>query len=156
MDGKSIIKSDPVGWAAIHLSLITAAHAVANGSNDLVEIAKGALKCVLEAGYTSNPDEEKTRFTGDGITKVQTKLYAVNELPNWHFPDNVITVGWLIECGGPAMGRKPATAAFEQESVEHYVGGTRKRYNKGTYGHGGEGFPESREYLAQECPHPPS
>ena len=153
MDGKSIIRSDPTGWAAIHLGLIAATHAVANGSTAPIAVAEYALKCVHDAGYTSKPDDKLTRFTGSRITKWQTSLYAVNELPDWHFPDVVICVGWLIECGGPAMGRGPATASFE-ERVEHYVAGTRNRYNSGTYGHGGESFPESREYSMAQCPHP--
>jgi len=155
MDGKSILRSDPTAWAAIHLGLITAAHAVTNGSTDLVTIAKCALRSIGDAGYTSQPNDKKTRFAGLGITKWQTMLYAVNEQPGWHFPDNVLCCGWLIECGGPSMDDGPATAQFENR-VKHYVGGTRRRYNSGTYGHGGDGFPESREYTLEECPHPHS
>ena len=62
------------------MDLITAAHAVANGSTDLIEIAEHALKCVHGAGYTFKPDEKATRFTGSRITKCQTRLYVVNEL----------------------------------------------------------------------------
>ncbi len=124
----------------------------ANGSIDLVNIAQCALKSIRDAGYTPQPDDKITRFTGLGITKWQTMLYAVNELPDWHFPDDVLCVGWLIECGGPSMGRGPAKAQFE-DRVKHYVGGTRNRYNRGTFGHGGDGFPESREYSLEECPH---
>ena len=50
------------------------------------------------------------------------------------------------------MGRGPARAQFE-DRVKHYVGGTRNRYNRGTSGHGGDGFPESREYSLEQCPH---
>ena len=134
------------------MGLVTATHEVANGSTDLVNVAQCALTSIRDAGYTPQPDDKTTRFTGLGITRWQTMLYAVNELPDWHFPDDVLCVGWLIECGGPSMGRGPARAQFE-DRVKHYVGGTRNRYNRGTSGHGGDGFPESREYSLEQCPH---
>ena len=81
MNGDSIIQSNPTGWAAIHLGLVTAAHALANGQTDLVDIAEHALNCVEDAGYRSKPEGEGTRVTGSRITKWQTCLYAVNELP---------------------------------------------------------------------------
>ena len=161
MDSKSIAQSNPTAWAAIHVGLITATHEVATGltgditalgGSAMINIAQCALKSIRDAGYTPQQDGQRTRFTGLGITRWQTMLYAVNELPDWHFPDDVLCVGWLIECGGPSMDRGPARAQFE-DRVKHYVGGTRNRYNRGISGHGGDGFPESREYSLEECPH---
>ena len=161
MDSRSIVQSNPTAWAAIHVGHITATHEVATGltgditalgGSALVNIAQCALKSIRNAGYTPQPGDKSTRFTGLGITRWQTMLYAVNEVPDWHFPDDVLCVGWLIECGGPSMDRGPAGAQFE-DRVKHYVGGTRALYNRGTSGHGGDGFPESRKYSLEECPH---
>ena len=52
----------------------------------------------------------------------QDALYVVNELPEWRFPDSVLLIGWMVECGGPDMGRGPARARFHLKSPEHYVG----------------------------------
>ena len=148
---EAIIRAAPRGWMAVHLGLITAAHAQCNGWSDLVSLARLALKTVHQAGYRSQVDERRTRFVGSAITRWQTHLYAVNELPCWRFPDPILLVGWLLECGGPAMSRGPARAAFEKNGVDLMIGGTRWRYNHQRYGHGGEGLPTSREYPVSDC-----
>ena len=58
----------------------------------------------------------------------QDAMYVVNELEEWRFPDDVLCVAWLAECGGPAMKRGPARASFETD-VSKYVGGSRLLYN---------------------------
>lgn len=80
----------------------------------------------------------------------QDALYVVNELPEWHFPDDVLLVGWMVECGGPEMGRGPARASFHTGTPEHYVGGTRRLYNQGSHGNG-PGWPPSREWTVHDC-----
>ena len=80
----------------------------------------------------------------------QDALYVVNELPEWHFPDDVLLVGWMVECGGPEMGRGPASASFHTGTPEHYVGGTRRLYNQGSHGNG-PGWPPSREWTVHDC-----
>ena len=87
------------------------------------------------------------------ITRFQSKLYSVNNEPDWHFQEDILAIGWLIELGGPAMGRGPCKKAEYQTDVRKYVGGTRRRYNNASYGHGGPDFPESREYSRSDCPH---
>jgi hypothetical protein len=141
------------GWRPIHLALIASAHAVMNGRSDLVGIARFAVKVAEGAGYRSLPNERATRLMGAAITRWQTHLYAMNEHRDWRFPDSVLLVGWLIECGGPKMGRGPARADFEANGVELMVGGTRWRYNNHRYGHGGAGLPASREYQSADCIH---
>jgi hypothetical protein len=143
----------PSGWRAIHLSLIAAAHGFSNRQTDLVALATFAVEVAHRAGYTSLESERHTRFVGSGITNWQTQLYAVNNLSEWRFPDPILPVGWLVECGGPKMARGPARADFEANGVELMIGGTCWRYNNRGYGHGGEGLPESREYMPADCVH---
>jgi len=80
----------------------------------------------------------------------QDALYVVNELPEWRLPDTVLLIGWMVECGGPDMGRGPARARFQLQPPEHYVGGTRGLYNVGGHGNG-PGWPKSREWSASDC-----
>jgi hypothetical protein len=158
MDARSIIESDSTGWDAIYFCGRYASGMLASGHTNLVAIAKATSKQAHSEGYQSSPDEKCTRFTKTRryITKFQTKLYSVNIDPNWHFPDRVLCILWLIECGGPAMGRGPSNTskgAEYQTDVEKYIGGTRKVYNRGDSRHGGPGYPESREYSEEECSH---
>ena len=158
MDARSIIGADSTGWAAIHFCGRHASGMLASGHTNLVAIAKTTIKNAHEAVHQSNVDEKCTRFTGRRrwITKFQTRLYSVNIDPNWHFPDRVLAILWLIECGGPAMGRGPSNTskgAEYQTDVKKYIGGTRKVYNRGDSGHGGPEYPESREYSEEECRH---
>ena len=160
MDAKSIKESDSTAWDAIYFCGRCASGMLASGHSNLVAIAKATIKQAHSRGFQSSPDEKCTRFTGKRrfITKFQTRLYSVNIDPNWHFPDRVLAILWLIECGGPAMGRGPsgtskAKAAEYQTDVKKYIGGTRKVYNRGDSRHGGPGYPESREYSEEECSH---
>lgn len=145
---RNVVASAPAGWRAIHPCLIPAAHALVNGQAGASATAHLAVEAAHRAGYRSHDDVRKTRFVGSGVTKFQTHLFAVNESPSWRFPDAILLVGWLIECGGPQMARGPARADFEANGVELMIGGTRWRYNNRRYGHGGEGLPRSHEYQA--------
>jgi hypothetical protein len=80
MTGREIVDAAAKSWAGLHLGLIIAAHAAANGKSDLVRVARLAVNTLHEVGYVSGPDAARTRFTGIGITEWQTALYAVNEL----------------------------------------------------------------------------
>jgi hypothetical protein len=140
-------------WNAIHLALIAAAHALRNGQSDLTAIARWSVQVAEGAGYETHADQRLTRFMGLGITRFQTLLYAMNDRRDWRFPDPVLLVGWLLEGGGPAMGRGPAKADYAANGVSLMIGGTRWRYNNGRYGHGRENLPESREYLPADCSH---
>jgi hypothetical protein len=80
----------------------------------------------------------------------QDALYVVNESPEWRFPDSVFLMGWMIESGGPDMGRGPVRARFHLQSAEHYVAGTRRLYNHGAHGNG-SGWPKSHEWSAGDC-----
>ena len=80
----------------------------------------------------------------------QDAFYVVNELPEWRFPDAVLLIAWLIECGGAEMGRGPARASFQTDTPEHYVGETRDLYNEGKHGNG-PGWPTSSRWEASEC-----
>ncbi len=85
-----------------------------------------------------------------GITEWQTALYAVNELPDWRFPDHVLLVRWLIR----VACRRWAGASHADDKLggaEHYIGVTRKRYNAGTYRHGGPAWPTSHQFSPKEC-----
>jgi hypothetical protein len=146
----AIIDAEPHGWWAIHTALIHAARRIRLGEDDLFEVALGAVKRAADAGFRSLPDDSKTRFTGKAIMQWQDALYVVNELPEWRFPDSVLLIAWMVECGGPDMGRGPARARFHLESPEHYVGGTRNLYNSGAHGNG-SGWPKSREWSAGDC-----
>lgn len=144
-----IVQTNRAAWSAIHLALVIAAHALKNGQSDLASVAHIALDALTNVGYRGQPDETRSRFTGESIAKWQDMLYAVNELPGWCFSDDVLVVGWLIECGGPSMGRGPASAAYET-NVRLYVGGTRNRYNTSTQGHDRKEAPVSHAYSAPE------
>lgn len=147
----NILATAPDGWRAIHLCLIATAHAVSNGQTDPVAMARRSLAAAAATGYVSGGDQRLTRFTRGRITRWQTELFAVNESMSWRFPDLVLLVGWLVECGGPAMGRGPARAEFAANGVELMIGGTRWRYNNQRYGHGGKGLPVSHEFEAVDC-----
>lgn len=143
----------PDGWRAIHLCLIAAAHAMSNGQTDPIAMAQRALATAFAAGYPSGDDQRLTRFVKGRITKWQTQLFAVNESRDWRFPDLILLIGWLVECGGPAMGRGPARADFAANGVDLMIRGTRWRYNNQKYGHGGDGLPVSQEYGPNRCIH---
>jgi hypothetical protein len=141
----------PAGWNAIHLCLIAAAHAVGNGQTDPVRMARQSIAAAHAAGHVSGADEGRTRFVGGRITRWQTELFAVNETRSWRFPDLVLLVGWLVECGGPPMGRGPARSDFAAHGVERMINGTRWRYNNKKYGHGGPELPRSRRFEIRDC-----
>jgi hypothetical protein len=145
-----IIGADPLGWWAIHTALVHAAQEIARGKQDLLTVARDAVRRSTEAGFRSSENEKLTRFTAKEIMEWQDALYVVNELPEWRFPDEILLVGWLVECGGPEMGRGPARASFHTHTPEHYVGGTRRLYNRGEHGNGAE-WPESRQWTGADC-----
>ena len=158
MFAMSIVESNPTAWASIFFCARYSSGLLASGHSDLVAVAKATINQAGLRGYQSSSDEKRTRFTGKRryITRVQTDIYAVNIQPDWWFPDRVIDILWLIECGGPAMGRGPcntSSGAQYQMDVKKYIGGTRKVYNRGASGHGGSAYPESREYSEEECSH---
>jgi hypothetical protein len=146
-----IIDTDPQGWRAIHTALVHTAREIALGEQNLLKVALSAVRHATDAGFRSRTDDRLTRFTGKAIMEWQDALFVVNELPGWWFPDEVLLVGWLIECGGPEMGRGPARASFHTGTPEHYVGGTRRLYNRGQHGNG-PSWPESRQWRAADCP----
>lgn len=147
----AILDANPHAWWAIHTALVSAARCVARGETDLLDIARRAVVRAADTGFGQGQDDERiTRFTGLPIMAWQDALYVVNELPEWRFPDEVLLVAWLVECGGPGMGRGPARAAFEAHAPAHYVGATRGLYNDGKHGNG-PGWPPSREWRRQEC-----
>src|SRR5215213_10295251 len=132
-----IIDADPHGWWAMHTALVSAARRVASGDSDCLSIGKASLDHAASSGFgRGRPEVSATRYTGMPIMAWQDALYVVNELPEWRFPDAVLLIGWLIECGGPEMGRGPARASFHKDTPEHYVGGTRDLYNDGKHGNG--------------------
>lgn len=142
-DPVQIIDADPHGWWAIHTALVNAARRMAIGGSDHFTIAKASLAHAATSGFgLGRSDISVTRYTGKPTMGWQDALYAVNELPEWRFPDDVLLIAWLIECGGPEMGRGPARASFQKGTPEHYVGGTRKLYNVGSHGNG-LGWPTS-------------
>ena len=137
------------GWDALRVAMTAARESfVGRVSTDLVTLAKNGVNAAHTAGFASHQDGHLLRFTGRprGITRWQDQLYAVNEHPLWQYTGDLLLVGWLIECGGPAMGRGPAKARYERYGPEHYVGGTRIRCNMGTHGHGGPEWPKSNAY----------
>jgi hypothetical protein len=149
-DAITILAADPYAWWAIHTALAHAASQVGGGENDLLKIALAALRHTTSVGFRSRPDDARTRFAGNRIMEWQDALYVVNELPEWRFPDNVLLVGWMVECGGPDVGRGPARASFQDASPAHYVGATRHLYNSGRHGNG-PGWPTSHEWTAANC-----
>ena len=44
----------------------------------------------------------------------QDALYVMNEQPDWRFPDPVLCVGWIVECGGPAMDARSRQGRLQQ------------------------------------------
>lgn len=150
-DPLQIIAADPYGWWAIHTSLVSAARSVASGDSDYLRIAKASLEHASTSGFgLGRSDARGTRYTGKPIMAWQDALYVVNDLPEWRFPDEVLLIAWLIECGGPEMGRGPARASFHNGTPEHYVGGTRDLYNEGQHGNG-PGWPSSRRWERRAC-----
>ena len=149
-DPLAIIAAAPYGWWAIHTALAHAAEIVHAGQSQLEIVALSAVQRATDAGFRSQSDDTSTRFLGLPIMVFQDALYVVNELPEWRFPDEVLLVGWLVECGGPSMGRGPARAEFEKYTPEHYVGGTRGKFNSGSHGNG-PGWPPSRQWTAKDC-----
>jgi hypothetical protein len=147
-NASAIINADANGWKAIHLALTTAAQSLGGGEHDLLEVALKSVKRATDAGYPSSADASTTRFTGKGVMEWQDALYVVNELPEWQFADDVLLVGWMVECGGPEMGRGPARASFHSKSAEHYVGRTRRLFNAGKHGNG-PGWPLSTRWTAE-------
>jgi hypothetical protein len=143
MQPLEIVRSERKAWGALHLGLVFAAHALDNGNADLVAVAKAAVETMDRAGYKLGTDYGRT--PRNEIAKWQDRLYALNELQGWRFSDDVLLTAWLIECGGPSMGRGPATANYEI-SVENYIAGTRQRYNTRTQGHDRGDGPESVKY----------
>jgi hypothetical protein len=147
----AIIDADPHGWWAIHTALVRAARRVATGDGDHLAIAKAALIHAAEAGFgLGRPNTAGTRFLEKPIMAWQDALYVVNELPEWRFPDDVLLIAWLIECGGPEMNRGPARTSFQKGTPEHYIGGTRALYNAGSHGNG-PGWPVSHRWEARAC-----
>ena len=150
-DPLKIIEADPHGWWAVHTGLVAASKQVAAGRSDALAMAKASVESIAKSGFGSGrPDVKATRYTGSPIMAWQDALYAVNELPEWRFPDEVLLVGWLLECGGPEMGRGPARASFHLGTPEHYVGGSRELYNRGAHGNG-PGWPSSKQWRGAEC-----
>jgi hypothetical protein len=150
-DAVAIIEADPFAWWAIHTALVFAARQVVSGGFDPLSVAKSALKHAAATGFGAGRQEvSATRYTGKPIMAWQDALYVVNELPEWRFPDELLLIAWLVECGGPEMGRGPARASFQKGTPEHYVGGTRGLYNGGAHGNG-EGWPSSRQWTAADC-----
>ena len=142
----------PEGWKALNTALVHAASLIAGGESQLHLVAVSAVRQVAEAGFRSQPDDRRTRFLGMKIMPFQDALYVMNELPDWRFPDEVLLVTWLVECGGPAMGRGPARAEYQKDTPDHYVGGTRALFNAGLHGNG-PGWPESHQWPASACRH---
>ena len=150
-DALSIVESDPHGWWAIHTALSYGASRLAHGDTGLPGIARDAIRRAADAGFgQGRPDPATTRYTAKRIMAWQDALYVVNELPEWRFPDEVLLIGWFVECGGPEMGRGPARSAFRDYKVQHYVGGTRALYNKGDHGNG-PGWPLSSCWSPDDC-----
>ena len=148
-----ILRADPRSWDAIHEALVFASREIAAGSTDLLLVAQRAVQHVSDRGFGSGRVEPSaTRYTGKKIMAWQDALYVVNELPDWRFPDAVLLVAWLVECGGPGMGRGPARASFQSHSPAHYIGGTRELFNNGRHGNG-PGWPLSREWTVSDCSH---
>jgi hypothetical protein len=147
----SILEADPHGWWALHTALVSASRRVAAGDSDYLSIATASLKHAASSGFgPGRPETSATRYTGKPIMAWQDALYVVNELPEWRFPDAVLLVAWLIECGGPEMGRGPARASFHENTPEHYVGETRDLFNAGKHGNG-PGWPASRSWSSNDC-----
>jgi hypothetical protein len=147
----SIIDESPHGWWALHTALVAAARSLRRANSDLLDIASHSLRHVEQVAFGRGADDASvTRFTAKSIMAWQDAMYVVNELPEWRFPDDVLLVGWLVECGGPEMRRGPARASFQNHSPDHYVGGTRRLYNEGKHGNGA-GWPESRVWTAKDC-----
>lgn len=147
----AILKANPHGWAAVHAVLVSAARQVAGGAGNLTVVARRALDEVTSSGFVSSPNRKLTRFCEMSIMAWQDALYVMNEQPDWHFPDPVLCVGWMVECGGPAMDRGPARADFSAAVVK-YIQGTRALYIDGNHGNG-PGWPPSRRYEPRDCPH---
>jgi hypothetical protein len=146
-----IHRACPHGWAAVQAVLVSAARQLAGGATDLTLIARRALDEVTSSGFVSSPDRKRSRFCSLPIMAWQDALYVMNEQPEWRFPDNVLCVGWIVECGGPATGRGPARADFSCD-VSLYIQGTRAHYNAGAHGNG-PGWPPSRRYEPRDCRH---
>jgi hypothetical protein len=146
-----ILRANQHGWAAVHAALVSAARQLSSETADLVVAARNALQDAEASGFVSLPHERRTRFCGMSIMAWQDALYVMNELPDWHFPDEVLCVGWMVECGGPALGRGPARADFST-AVSRYIQGTRNLFNAGTHGNG-RGWPGSRRYRSDDCVH---
>lgn len=149
-DPLSVLLNAPYGWSALHTALARAAQLISAGESELDLIALAAVHRATEVGFLSKTDERVTRFLEMPIMAFQDALYVVNELPEWRFPDEVLLVAWLVECGGPAMGRGPARAEFEKGSPDHYVGGSRGLFNGGNHGNG-PGWPKSNQWPATAC-----
>ena len=146
----AIISKHPHGWWALHTALVHAAQIVQGGESHLDLVALSALQRATDAGFRSETDESSTRFLGMPIMMFQDALFVVNELPEWRFPDEVLLVGWLVECGGRAMGRGPARADYQEHTPEHYVDGSRTLFNRGEHGNG-PGWPRSTEWPRGAC-----
>lgn len=141
-----ILRANQTGWAAIHAALEFAEAQLQARPTEILAVAQEAVQTVHAAGFTSNPDHRTTRFTGyQNIMAWQDALYVVNALPEWSFSDEALLVGWLVELGGPEMGRGPARASYWRQTPGHYVGGTRALYNNGKHGNG-PGWPASTAY----------
>ena len=143
---QSILQSNPEGWAAIHAALEWAEAQLEKRPSEILAVAKETVEAVHAGGFQSNPDRRVTRFAGyKNIMAWQDALYVVNAHPDWRFSDEALLVGWLVELGGPEMGRGPATASYWKQTPEHYVGGSRALYNNGKHGNG-PGWPTSLAY----------
>lgn len=150
-DPLQVMEADPFGWWAIHTTMIAAAHRIGRGEADLLTVAMRSLKHVGSTSFGLGQQEEsRTRFTAKSIMAWQDALFVVNELPEWRFPDEVLLVAWLIECGGPEMKRGPARASFQNNTPAHYIDGTRALYNRGAHGNG-PGWPTSHSWSAGDC-----
>jgi hypothetical protein len=151
-DPRSIIAHSPYGWWALHTAMAHASQMMGSGSADLSCLAHQAVRWAVDAGFVSQPNECATRFLGMPIAPFQDALFVVNELPEWHFPDEVLHVAWLVECGGPSMGRGPAGSGFASGQPEHTIGDARILFNAGAHGNG-PGWPKSTKWPAAACRH---
>ncbi len=146
----AILAADPAGWNALHAALVHAAKTAAR--RPMLDLALAAVKAVLDSGFRSRVDDRATRFLGKPVMAFQDALFVVNELRDWRFPDELLLVAWLVECGGPEMGRGPARASFQKGTPAQYIAGARALYNAGKHGNG-DGWPPSHRWAAADCRH---
>ncbi len=150
-----IIDANPKGWSGVHTALVEACRLFGEGgSAALPQKAIQAVEFAHSRGFESSDDDKRTRFTHiPSVMAWQDAMYAMNELRNWRFPDELVCVAWLIECGGLSMGRGPARKKTKYEDgVKKYIGGTRRLYNRGEHGNG-PGWPQSTVWNPSDCQH---